>query len=382
MRVRLPLKEFQLAANTVCSVARAATPMPVLLNVLLVAEKGLVRMESTDIETLVVATVPGTIEAEGRTTIEAARLLSLAKLLPSGAEVSISADAGKATIVCENNEYKLQTLPADDFPEWANEKRATKFRMEQRKLRDMLAVTEYAIATGREARRILFGIYVEVFDNTLRLTATDGKKLSRVHTSLAEVEGTQPVAIILPSKPAAELRKALGDEGPVEIEMSARQISFKVGNLTFYTQGIEGKYPDCDVVIPKDFPHEVLLDRDRFISAVKRAGVVANDMNRSIVLKLESNVCEFSAMAFDIGSFAGRMPIEYNGEPLRLAFNCEYLVETLGGFTDVQVRMLVKSSNAPTIFKTAKDMDRLALLMPIKLTSVPMAGAENPDEEE
>lgn len=382
MRLRLPQKDFQHAATVVSAlVGRAATPMPVLNNILIRAEKGVVSLEGTDIESQIVATIPGAIEREGRTTVEAARVASIVKLLPAGADVMIDASEGRAILSCDGNEYRLNTLPVEDFPEWTREEPATTIRLEQKALRYMLGAAQYAIASGKDGRRVLFGIQVRVRDNVLQFTATDGKKLSRVWRTLGEVEGKPDAELILPAKPAAELHKSLSDEGPVDIQFAPRQVFFRAGGIVLRTQSIDGKYPDCDAVIPKEFPLEVRFDRDRFLSAVRRAGVVASDLNRSILLKISQDVCEFQSMAHDIGSFNGRMAVAYSGEPVRVAFNCEYLLETMSGFADAEVRMLLRNSTSPVVFKTEKESERLSLLMPIKLTSVPST-EEAAEEEE
>ncbi|MDX2175233.1 MAG: DNA polymerase III subunit beta [Candidatus Sumerlaeia bacterium] len=381
MRLRLPLKDLQAATAVVAAVAtKANTPMPALGNILFIAEKGVVRLEGTDIETQVVATVPGVIEEEGRTTIEAGRLSQLVKLFPAGSDVLLEAKGSKAQITCETNEYKLLTMPVEDFPDWMREPATTRLRIEQKVLRNMLAAVDYAVASGKDGRRVLFGIHVELRDNQLRMTATDGKKLARISVSVGEVDGAGTASITLPIKPAGELRRVLGDSGPIDIELSARQISFTMDNITIRTQAIDGKYPDCDAVIPKEFAFEAGFDRDRILSAVRRAGIVANDSNRSIILQFEPGNCVFKSMAYDVGSFSGKAPIEYTGDQIRVGFNCDYLTETLGCFPDPNLKVHLKNSNAPVIFRSAKEPDRLALLMPIKLSSVATEVGEAADE--
>lgn len=384
MRLRLPQREFLDAVSVVAPLAiKTATPMPLLNYVLITAEKGLIRLEATDLESHALVTIPGTIEQEGRITIEADRLAAIVKLFPAGSEVSIETQDGKATIRCESNEYNLLTLPSEDFPNWATENPTVRFRIEQRVLRDIIAAVEYATASGKEGRRVLFGVFTEVGDNTLTMTATDGKKLSRMSQNLSEVEGSGAISMIIPRKPLNELRRMLGDQGPVDVALSQRQIHFTVDNKIYRTQAIDGKYPDCNAVVPKDkdLTMHAVLDRDRFVQAVRRAGVVANDMNRSIRLSLAQDQCEFMSMAYDVGSFSGKMPVKYTAEPIQVAFNYEFLVETVSNFAHSEITMMMKSNNAPVIFRTDKEPNRLSLLMPIKLTSVPTPGQEAMEEE-
>lgn len=382
MRIRLAQKDLLHASDVVAKiVSRSQGPMPALNNVLVDANAGTVRFEGTDMETHVAVNVPGTIETPGSTTVDAVRLNQIVKVLPGGADITLEAKDGKALLTCDKNEFKLLTLPAEDFKEWAKQPALTRFRLDQKALRDVLKATAFAIATSKEARRVLFGVYVELKDNTLRLTATDGKKLARVSRAINEVEGNGTRALILPSKPTNELSSLLGDQGTVDIEMGESQFAFTFGDVTLRTQAIDGKYPDCDAVIPKEFAGEVVFDRDRFLAAIRRAAIVATDPNRSVVLKFDGNECEFMATAYDIGSFSGKLPVTYSGEPIRVAFNCEYMTESLNCYSHPEIRMHLKNNSAPVIFKSDKEPERLALLMPIKLAAVPMAGVgEEPEE--
>lgn len=384
MRLRIPQPALQQATSIVSSLAgRASTPMPVVNNVLVTAHNGLVQVIGTDLESQVTVNVAASIEAEGRTTLDAARLADIVRLLPSDSEIEIEASGGRATVITESNEYRLMTLPAEDFPEWPVEPIVTKFRLEQKTLRELLDATIYALPP-KDVRRILLGTLYELRDNMLRLTATDGKKLARVSAPVPEIDGKGGASLVVPGKLQADLKKLLGDQGPVDIEVAARQITFRVNNVVYRTQSIEGKYPDCDAVIPKEFPLEVRLNRDRFLSAAKRAGVVTDDQNKTIVLKFAANSCQFTSSAYDVGNFNGKVGLEYSHAPIELAFNFEFLVETLGCFREPELTMRIKSRTAPVVFVSDKEPLRLALLMPIKQAAPPPdeAGAGGAPEDE
>ncbi|MEO8377182.1 MAG: DNA polymerase III subunit beta, partial [Candidatus Sumerlaeota bacterium] len=323
----------------------------------------------------------------GRTTVPGETFSQIVSLLPPMAEVSVEELHDRVTVTCDSNEYKLMTSPAEDFPDLTGEPGETKFQMAQKALKNMIDAVVYALPT-RDHRKVLLGVFLELRDNKLRMTSTDGKKLARVTVSIPEVEGHSSGSLVVPRKLLENLSKTLSNEGPVEIELSPRQIVARFGNVIYRCNAIEGKYPDCDAVIPKDFPQMIPLNRDQFTQATRRAGVVTDDKNKSIVLKFDGNECKFTSTAHDVGSFNGKMSLDYTGPQIEIAFNYQFLIETLSHFDTPEVRMFVKSATAPVVFRGKEDEDRIALLMPIKLADARPApvsaggGGNNEDEEE
>jgi DNA polymerase III subunit beta len=387
MHIQLPQKDLETAASIVSSlIDRSAGPMPVLSNLLIdVTEQG-VQFRGTDMEAMVTVNLNATIHETGRTTVPADKFRELVRLLPPMAEVELEESNNKVHVQCETNNYNLMTLPAEDFPVWPASAGTTKFQISQRMLKNLIDATTYALPS-KDHRRVLLGVFFELENHDLQLTATDGKKLARMSTTIPEVEGNGTASIVVPRKVLENVSRYLGTEGPVEVEITdpetsnARQIVFRFENVLYRCNGIDGKYPDCNAVIPKDFPIQIKINREVVLQGAKRAGVVANDeKSKSIVLLIENNSCEFRSMAHDIGTFSGKIPLDYDGAPLELAFNFEYLVETLSRFNSSELTILIKSPKSPVVIKNMEEERRLSLLMPIKLADV--RPTESPEEVE
>jgi len=129
-------------------------------------------------------------------------------------------------------------------------------------------------------------------------------------------------------------------------------------------------------VIPKEFNHIITIDRTGFISAIKRASIISESQNNSIVFRFTGGEVELSAMTFDLGSFQGSYPVEYEEEEIEVAFNFKYLLEVLNVMDTDKLTMHVKEPNKPIIFHEQGHQETLYLVMPIKL-----AGMEKGAEE-
>ncbi len=386
MHIQLAQKNLEDAANIVSNlVDRSAGPMPVLSNLLVEANDGIVKFRGTDMESMVELNVEAAIKVEGKTTIPADTFRDIVRVLPPQGDVSIE-DKGnnKILINCETNEFKIMSLPADEYPNWSASPGHTSIQLSQKVLKSLIDATSYALPS-KDHRRVLLGVFFELADHKLQLTATDGKKLARIHMDVPEVEGPGEASIVIPRKLLDNLQRNLGGDGPVQIEFcgveggTARQAAFRFENVTYRVNGIEGKYPDCNSVIPKEFPTEIHLNRDIFLLACKRAGITTDDKNKSMILKFEDNTCQFHSMAHDLGTFSGQISLDYTGEAIEIAFNYQFMYETLSKFANPELRMLIKSPTAPIVFKSKDDDNRLSLLMPIKLSEARPAPVEDED---
>ncbi len=384
MHITVPQNELDQAATIVSSLSSRSTgPHPALGSLLIEAGEHGVQLRGTDFESMVQVNVQAKIERPGRIIVAADTFRDLIKLLPPKSEVVFEEVSGKAHIFTEDNEYNLMTDPADDFPDWNTEEPLSSFQVSQKVLKSMLEATIYALPI-KDHRRVLLGVHFDLADNRLQLTATDGKKLGRVTTPIPEVEGQQKITMTVPRKLAENLVRSLGNEGPAELELGERQITARFSNVLYRCNALEGKYPDCDAVIPKEFPIRIVLNRESFLQSARRAGVVTDEKNRSIILTFRDNKCHFRSMAHDVGNFHGDLKLDYTEPELEIAFNFQFLAETLSSFSDPNVILHVKTRNTPVVFKSREDDNRLALLMPIKLSEAragagAAAGAEAED---
>lgn len=372
MEIVLERNDLHEAATVVASLLKRSTSaMPVLSNMLVDAsEADRVLFLGTDLESFVRVRVPATVTGgSARITVPAEKLAELVGLLPSGTTVRIIDEGGNVRILCESNNYNLVTLPPDDYPNWQPEIPTTRFTITQKQLKVLLDAVLYAVPL-KDHRRVLMGALMELQPEGVRLTATDGKKLSRMRVPKTEQEDEGTPRAVISGKLLTDVRRVLGDEGLVTVELGLKQVAFLVDHVEYRTNMIEGKYPDCDAVIPKEFNYSIRLNRTQFETAARRAGVVSEDKSKSVILKFEDGRCHFTSMAADVGTFAGDVSVEYDSKPLEIAFNYELLIETLRSFSHPDIKLNIKSETSPMVLVCDEEPEHLCVLMPIKLADI------------
>ncbi len=86
----------------------------------------------------------------------------------------------------------------------------------------------------------------------LRAVATDGHRLAQAQVALPKGAKGMP-GIIVPRKTVLELVKLIeGDDGEVEIALSASKIRFTFDGLVLTSKLIDGTFPDYERVIPRN----------------------------------------------------------------------------------------------------------------------------------
>ncbi len=365
------------ATNATQAMANTSSSLPILGNILISAKQdGKVTFEASDMESCVRCTIDAEVEQPGAVTVPAKTFHSIVRELPSGkVELDFSSTVVKIS-AAHNTNYNLTTQSPEDFPTWPDLNAVTTLNIEQKVLKRILSHVLYALPQ-RDPRKVLLGALFDVKDNQLTCVTTDGKKLGLSKCDLPEIEGAQPASAIIPGKLLNEILRNLKDEGEARLLIGERQVGFELDNLVYLGNRIDGIFPNYEMVIPSDFTKEVKLNRTQFLDEVRRAAIISEEHNNSIIMRFKQNSIEFSSRTYEVGSFEGSMEIEYSGEDFDIAFNHQYLSESFRVIESDEVIMKIKQNTAPVVFVMPQTDDSLFLVMPIKLTDI----AEFNDEE-
>jgi len=184
--------------------------LPILSNVLIERSGGKLSFLATDIEIQITAGSGLEAAAESPSiTVGARKLLDILRALPDSVEVMLQQQDKKLVVKAGRSRFSLQSLPAEDFPRLAKPSgEAARFKLEQRALRRLLSLVQYAMAQ-QDIRYYLNGLLMVVEDRSLKLVATDGHRLALTTLKLAAELPRQEV--IVPRKTVLELSKLLAD---------------------------------------------------------------------------------------------------------------------------------------------------------------------------
>ena len=127
----------------------------ILSNALLVASNDSLSLSATDLDVSVKAVCPARVKKAGATTLPARKLHDIVKALPSGSDILLRDDEeGFVTVQSERTNYKVATLPKDDFPTLPENKGAQEIALPAAVMSRLIGKTSFAI-TVEDARYYL-----------------------------------------------------------------------------------------------------------------------------------------------------------------------------------------------------------------------------------
>ena len=352
------------------SVVERRNTIPILSNVLIEATaEGTLRLMATDLDLQIVEVVSAAIDQPGAITVSAHTLFDIARKLPEGSQVQLSAADGKMLVVAGRARFNLQTLPKDDFPMIAEGELPTRFELPADVLKQLIDKTRFAIST-EETRYYLNGIFFHVQDEgspVLKAAATDGHRLARV--TIARPEGAEGMPdIIIPRKCVGELRKLLDEvDGSVDISLSSTKIRFGLGTAILTSKLIDGTFPDYNRVIPTANDKLLKLDPKSFMEGVDRVATIASEKTRAVKMALDHDKITLSVSSPENGTAAEEVPGDYNSPGFEIGFNARYLLDIAEQLESEDARFLLADPGSPTMVRDGGDGSALYVLMPMRV---------------
>ena len=352
--------------QSIIGVVERRQTMPILSNILLVANDNKLSVTATDLEVELVAETSVTVETPGKTTIPGRKLHDIFRALPEGKDVEISVNADRVTVKSGRSRFTLSSLPAADFPTVDEISAQQVLKLDRQEFRNLLDKTHFSMAQ-QDVRYYLNGLLFETEGDTLRVVATDGHRLAMAEMELSDsVEGKAQV--ILPRKGVLELQRLLGDDGQIELALGSNHIRVQLQGIRFTSKLIDGRFPEYSKVVPSNVTNIAIADRALLRQALQRAAILSNEKYRGVRLDLEENGLRIQANNPDQEEAEEVLEVEYGGSKMEIGFNVNYLLEALGAVSEEQVQLgLGEDSNTSCLIKGPTTENSKFVVMPMRL---------------
>jgi len=358
------LKPLQLASGVV---ERRQT-LPVLANLLLVAENGTLTLSGTDLEVEIQASVVDgvDIKAEGRATLPARKLVDIWRSLPEGASVSISVDGTKSTVRSGRSRFTLATLPAADFPSVEGGDSTVELELEQPQLKRLIDQVSFSMAQ-QDVRYFLNGMFLEIDSDGLRTVATDGHRLAQA-TLAGVTRGATACDAIVPRKGVGELSRLVSDsDAKVSLAIGKGHLRATQGEYTLTTKLVDGQYPPYRKVIPQGADQVLIGDRETLRQAFYRAAILSNEKYRGVRLTFAQDLLTIQANNPEQEEAEESVAVEYSGDAIEIGFNVSYLQDIMGVINTDSVRISLTDANSSALLEADGEDDVLYVVMPMRL---------------
>jgi len=363
------------ALNRVSGIVEKKSTTPILSAVLIQAGDGVIKITATDKAMTYLGTFAANVNIPGEIAVDAANLIQIVKVLPTGTVSFIVGDNEKVNIRCGKSTYKLAGLNAADYPPMPSFGAQDWLSIDAKDLRQIIDQTSFSIAPD-DNRYGLNGAHLDSIETPvgkyLRMVGTDGNRLSWSQTLY---EGTLAIGkrMLMPRKGIQELRRLIeGTTGTVEIGFGERAAVVRFEGTLLHMRLLEAEFPAYEDVLPKSFKSTAIVDTSVLLESLKRVAIFAVDGAHSFRCDFKDETLTMTARRLDVGDAREELALEgYTGPPLTIGFNVQFLQDSLkaAGSGRVQIRMGDVLSPA-IITPTSNDGDKegcLFVVMPVRL---------------
>ncbi len=340
------------------------TTLPILSNIYIdTVDKNTLALTANNLEVGIHIKIDATVGEQGSCTLPGKKLYEITReMIGSNVEIEISSDY-VGVIKSGNAVYRIMGMSGEDYPPMPRLDKAHNVKISEEMLRELLRKTSYAISND-ETRYLLNGVYMVISKGEIIVVATDGRRLAMVK-KISEIDANLEVAVIIPARTVAELMRLIHGEGDMEILFCENQVGFKKNNVMMVSKLIEGKFPNYEQVIPKKSRERVLLNKQEFMSVIRRVALITSGKSNLVKFSFNKGLLTLTASNPDIGEAKDDMNVDYSGEEFSIAFNPSYLTEALKVMDEEQIAFEFTESNLPGVIKS--DDSFTYVIMPMKL---------------
>jgi len=369
MKLIIPKDQIITGLPAVQTIVGSRTTLPILSNVLMRAENGLVEFTATDLDVTISCTVQAEIKEAGSSTLPVKRLFGIAREMP-GNSIEFEVDAKNiATLQAGGSFYRIHGLASEEFPPVPTFNNDRKLTLPLDKFKSMLRRSAIAMSTD-ESRYVLNGIFMKFGTDKVTMVATDGRRLAMDEEDV-DAPGATEGSFILPTKACNELNRLIQGPGEVDICFTENQASFTIrpqegAPVLVISKLVEGSYPNYQQVIPKETKERIALNREELHQALRRAEFMTSEKSNSVKLSFGKNRLDITANTPEIGEGRESLAINYKGRDISIDFNPGYLMDPLKVVETDEVFFELTDELSPGLLKINGPF--LYVLMPMRMS--------------
>ncbi|MCK5830491.1 MAG: DNA polymerase III subunit beta [Methylococcales bacterium] len=359
-------EQLLIPLQQIVSVIEKRQTMPILSNVLVVVNETSLVLTGTDLEIQLIAKLNLDSAEIGEITVPARKFLDIVRLLPNEAEIKVELAGDKIKVTSGRSRFSLATLAANNYPEFSESKLENQFVINAGKMKKALDKTIFCMA-NQDIRYYLNGLLLHISNSRLKLVASDGHRLSIYEDDIGMATGYE-ARIILPRKGVVELTRLLDDEdAELNVQFSNSNIKIMIKDLVFSAKLVDSKYPDFSKVFDQPFFNQIHIQKELLKNALTRVAILSNEKFKGVTFEISNGLIKLSSHNPEHDEAEEELVIEYQGDPISIAFNSQYLLDAVSNL-DSELAVLTIASNSSSCFVEEPEQQLYRfIVMPMRL---------------
>ncbi|MGW0038107.1 DNA polymerase III subunit beta [Gordonia sp. NPDC003376] len=359
MKFRVARDEFSDAVAWVARSLPSRPPVPVLGCVVLTAgddPTGGLTISGFDYEVSAQESIASEIAEPGKVLVSGRLLADITRALPNK-PVDVHLDGSRVAIACGSAKFSLPTMPVEDYPQLPDVPTvtgsipATLFAE---------AISQVAVAAGRDdTLPMLTGVRVEIEGSSVVLAATDRFRLAVRELEWEPEQADINGAVLVPAKTLSESAKTAGTEGTGAVRLAfgagdgigAEGILGILGETKqTTTRLLDAEFPKFRQLLPASHTAVATIESAPLIEAIKRVSLVA-ERGAQVRMEFSGGSVLLTAGGDEAGKAEEELPVEFQGEPLTIAFNPGYLQDGLSAINAKSVDFGFTTPSRPAVLR-------------------------------
>ena len=174
--------------------------------------------------------------------------------------------------------------------------------------------------------------------------------------------------VIIPRKGLGEIRRLVEDvPGDVFIGIRPGMCIVKTDHVLLKVSLVDGEYPDYRRVIPAEKGVVVGVEKDKFLHAIRRMGVISSERYNGVILTLSIGKMVLNSTNPDVGEANDEIEVFYEGEERSVGYNVTYLADAIEVIDEERVEFEIGVGMKPAVVRAVGNENYFCIVMPLKL---------------
>lgn len=364
MKIESTLEKLSVAINRVQKTNTKNLSLPILENILLVAEDNMLLIRSTNLHTGSEISVPVKVHTAGQVAVKLDLFMNIINSLKKEHKIVLELREKILYIKSEKSEMEINTYPSEDFPTLPKIEEGIDFIIPIEKFNEGIKSVMYA-ASVSDIKPEIASVYLHTIDNEFVFVATDSFRLAQKKILIPGVE--EFPGVIIPIKNIQECVKTFnGLDGDLVFTIGKNQVSLQNEHIYFTSRVVDGNYPNYTQIIPTEESTSVIVLKEELLSTLRLVNVFSDSFNQ-ILLKTDKKkaLLTLNSRNTDVGENSTDIDAVVEGEDIEMYLNHRYLTDAFVALEGDSVQISFTEKNRPFVIRSVGDNSFLYLIMPM-----------------
>lgn len=370
MQFSISKRYFLKALNHVSHAISANSPVPALSGIKIELTNDQLILTASDSNMTIVKTIdiqePDyqiVMNETGAIVLESKYLLEMIRRLDGDTVKFDVADTTFTKISGNAVEYKINGIPARDYPDIDIKHPLTYLDIDAADLMSLIHQTTFAVSK-KEQRPVLTGVNFRNLNGMLTAVGTDSYRLSQKQIP---VDSNEMFNVTIPARVLDDVDKIIENPGKIRFYISDRYVQFAITDTLVQSRLIDGSFPETDRLIPSSHTQKLTVKVDDLMAALDRCAFIRNDGMAIVKMSVNADGITIASRNQEVGSSNETVDyIRYEGDPIEIAFSGDYARDAIRALNCDTVVFLMSGEMKAFLIENIEFDHTIELLLPVR----------------